>query len=152
MIKNLPFILLILINFNQGFCQIDSIKVTPTKDNSIFSEGHNLSDGAGLLIYAGRINNSTTVQVRRTLIKFDVSAIPFNAQIQSVKLISKTLKAVGNNITPHYFTLHELLSNWREGTSSGLGNSSPVSIDDATRQNTFYPSSNWIISGKIYRD
>jgi hypothetical protein len=145
--KNILIILFFLINFNQCFCQIDSLKVTPTKDNSIFSEGNNLSDGAGLFFYVGRTNNSAAVQVRRALIRFDVSSVPANAQIQSVKLTLTTLKAAGNNTTPHNFTLHKLLNNWGEGTSSGLGNGSPATTKDATWQNTFYPSSNWIING-----
>lgn len=140
-------IFVFFINCNQAFCQIDSIKVTPTKDNSIFSEGNNLSDGAGLFIYAGRTNNSAAVQVRRALMKFDVSSVPSNAQIQSVKLTLTTLKSAGNSTTPHNFTLHKSLSNWGEGTSSGLGNGSPATTNDATWQNTFYPSLNWTTNG-----
>ena len=134
-------------NFNQIFCQIDSVKFYPTKDNSIFSEGNDLSDGAGLSIYAGSTNNSSVVQVRRALIKFDVSSIPANSQIQSVKLTLTTLKSAGNSTTPHNFTLYKSLSNWREGSSSGLGNGSPATTNDATWQNTFYPSLNWTING-----
>jgi hypothetical protein len=144
------FFLLFLINFNQSFCQIDSIKLTPTKDNSIFSEGNNLSDGAGLFIYAGRTNNSSAVQVRRALIKFDVSSVPSNAQIQSVKLTLTTLKSAGSLPTPHNFTLHKLLSNWGEGTSNGNGAGASATTNDATWQNTFYPSSNWITNGGYY--
>ena len=145
--RNILVIFVIIFNLNQSFCQIDSIKVTPTKDNSIFSEGNNLSDGAGLFVYAGRTNNSATVQVRRALTRFDVSTVPANAQIQAVKLTFTTLKSAGNSTAPHNFTLHKLLSNWGEGTSSGLGNGSPATVNDATWQNTFYPSSNWITNG-----
>ena len=134
-------------NLNQSFCQIDSVKFYPTKDNSIFSEGNDLSDGAGLSIYAGRTNNASVAQVRRALIKFDVSSIPANLQIQSVKLTMTTLKSVGNSNTPHNFTLHKSLSDWGEGSSSGLGNGSPATTNDATWQNTFYPSLNWTING-----
>ena len=145
--KNILTIFVFFINFNQCFCQIDSIKVTPSKDNSIFSEGNNLSDGAGLFIYAGRTNNSASVQVRRALIRFDVSSVPANAQVQAVKLTLTTLKSAGNSTTPHSFTLHKLLNNWGEGTSSGLGNGSPATPNDVTWQNTFYPSSNWTTNG-----
>ncbi len=145
--KNILVIFVIIFNLNKSFCQIDSIKVIPTKDNSIFSEGNNLSDGAGLFVYAGRTNNSAAVQVRRALIRFDVSTVPANAQIQAVKLTFTTLKSAGNSTTPHNFTLHKLLSNWGEGTSNGSGNGSPATVNDATWQNTFYPSSNWITNG-----
>lgn len=145
--KFLVVIFVILINSNQSFCQLDSMKFTPTKDNSLFSEGNNLSDGAGLFIYVGRTNNSSEVQVRRGLMRFDVSIIPINAHIQSVKLTLITLKSVGNSTVPHNFTLHKLVSNWGEGTSNGNGAGSPASINDATRQNTFYPSSNWNTNG-----
>ena len=140
-------IFILFVNFNLCFCQIDSIKFIPTKDNSIFSEGNNLSDGSGLFMYVGRTNNTSVVQVRRALIRFDVSTVPVNAQIQSVKLTLTTLKAAGNSITPHNFTLHKLLSNWGEGTSNGNGSGAAATINDATWQNTFYPASNWVISG-----
>jgi hypothetical protein len=145
--KNILFILVFFINFNQSFCQIDSVKITPTKDNSIFSEGNNLSDGAGLFIYVGRTNNSAAVQVRRALIRFDVSSVPINAQIQSVKLTLTTLKAAGSTPTPHNFTLHKSLSNWGEGTSNGNGAGAIATTNDATWQNTFYPSLNWTTNG-----
>lgn len=145
--KNIVLAFLFFINFNQSYCQIDSIKFTPTKDNSIFSEGNNLSDGAGLSIYAGRTNNSTSVQVRRALLRFDVSSVPANAQIQSVKVTLTTLMSAGNSTTPHNFTLHKLLNNWGEGTSSGRGSGSPATTNDATWQNTFYPSLNWTTNG-----
>ena len=145
--RTVLIIFIVIVNFNHSFSQIDSIKVTPTKDNSIFSEGNNLSDGAGLFLYAGRTNNSAAVQVRRALLRFDVSSIPLNAQIQSVKLTLTTLKSAGNSTTPHNFTLHKLLNNWGEGTSNGLGNGSPATVNDATWQNTFYPSFNWTTSG-----
>jgi hypothetical protein len=145
--KNLLILFLFFINLNQNFCQIDSVVVMPTKDNSIFSEGNNLSDGAGLFLYVGRTNNSAAVQVRRALIRFDVSGVPANAQIQSVKLTLTTLKAAGNNTTPHNFTLHKLLTNWGEGTSNGNGAGAAATPNDATWQNNFYPSSNWITNG-----
>jgi hypothetical protein len=136
-----------IINLSQSFSQIDSLKLTPTKDNSIFSEDNTLSDGAGYFIYVGRTNNSSTVQVRRALMRFDVSSVPANAQIISVKLTLTTLKAAGNQTTPHNFTLHKVLSNWGEGTSSGLGSGSPATINDATWQKTFYPTTNWTTNG-----
>ena len=145
--KRITFIFLFIINFNQSFCQIDSVNVFPSKDNSIFSEGNNLSDGAGLFLYAGRTNNSAAVQVRRALIRFNVTSVPANSQIQSVKLTLTTLKSAGNTTTSHNFTLHKLLSNWGEGTSNGLGNGSPATTNDATWQNTFYPSLNWTTNG-----
>lgn len=106
-----------------------------------------MSDGAGLSIYAGRTNNASVAQVRRALIKFDVSSIPANSQIHSVKLTLTTLKSAGNSTTPHNFTCHKSLSDWGEGSLSGLGNGSPATTNDATWQNTFYPSLNWIING-----
>jgi hypothetical protein len=139
--------LVLIFNYNQGFCQIDSIKIFPTKDNSIFSESNNLSDGAGLFLYAGRTNNTSSPQVRRAMIRFDVSNVSANAQIQSVKLTLTTLKAAGNNTTPHNFTIHKLLSNWGEGTSIGNGSGATATANDATWQNTFYPASNWTTSG-----
>jgi hypothetical protein len=137
---------LLFINLSQCFSQIDSLQLIPTKDNSIFSESGALSDGKGLFLYAGRTNNSNPA-VRRALLRFDVSGVPANAQIQSVKLTLTTLKSAGSQTTPHDFTLHKVLTNWGEGTSLGSGAGATATTNDATWQNTFYPSSNWTTNG-----
>jgi hypothetical protein len=143
--RNIVLIFLSFINFNQSFSQIDSIQIIPSKDNSIFSESGSLSDGKGLELYAGRVFRGSNV--RRALLKFDLSSVPTNVQIQGVKLTLTTIKAADNQTTPHNFTLHKMLSNWGEGTSTGLGNGSPATTNDATWQNTFYPSANWTTNG-----
>jgi hypothetical protein len=143
----LNIIFLFFFTLNQSFAQLDSIQFIPSKDNTIFSESNFLSDGKGLSIYAGRTNNLTTPAVRRGLLKFDLASVPVNVQIQSVKLTLTTTQSANNTLTPHNFALHKVLSNWGEGTSSGRGGGAAATTNDATWQNTFYPSSNWATSG-----
>jgi hypothetical protein len=138
-------VFLFFIVLNESFAQIDSIQFIPSKDNTIFSESGSLSDGKGLQLYVGRVQRRS--DVRRALLKFDLVGIPANVQIQSVKLTLATYLSANNTFAPHNFTLHKVLSNWGEGTSMGNGSGSPATTNDATWQNTFYPSSNWITAG-----
>jgi hypothetical protein len=104
-----------------------------------------LSDGKGLQLYVGRVFRRS--DVRRALLKFDLVGILANVQIQSVKLTLATYLSANNTFAPHNFTIHKVLSNWGEGTSIGNGSGAPATTNDATWQNSFYPSSNWTTGG-----
>jgi hypothetical protein len=144
--KKILIYFLFLMILNESFGQIDSIKIIPSKDNTIFSESNALSDGKGPSLYAGRINNSTNA-VRRALLKFDLSSVPANVQIQSVKLTLTVIQSANSTLTPHNFTLHKVLSNWGEGSSIGRGTGAAATTGDATWQYTFYSTTNWTTNG-----
>ena len=68
------------------------VTLTPTADNTIFSESQDISNGAGQFLFAGTLNQGP---IRRALLKFDVaSAIPPGAHIDSASLqlhVSRTI-------------------------------------------------------------
>ena len=97
------FLCLPLIVFSQTF----TVDITPEKDNSMFSEGNNLSNGAGSNLFSGRTEGRSGTDLRRALIKFNVSGIPANAQIDSVILRMPVMKAANNTTATHNFSLHK---------------------------------------------
>jgi hypothetical protein len=127
--------------------QLDSMSFTSVKDNSMFSESPTYSDGAGYNIYAGKTTGLVGSQIRRALLKFSLTNLPNNAQIQSVKLTMPVIQAAGNTTTPHNFSLHKLLKDWGEGTSTSRGQGSPATTNDATWNYNFYNSSTWTTAG-----
>ncbi len=127
--------------------QLDSMSFTPVKDNSMFSESPTYSDGAGYNLYAGKTTGRAASQIRRALLKFSLTNLPNNAQIQSVKLTMPVIQAAGNTTTPHNFSLHKLLKDWGEGTSTSSGQGSPATTNDATWSYNFYNSSTWTTAG-----
>ena len=144
--KKIAIFLYILLFFTQiGHAQLDSMSFTPVKDNSMFSESPTYSDGAGSNLYAGKTNG---IGMRRALIKFGLTGLPANAQIQSVRLKMSVINAsTPNKYITHNFSLHKLLKNWGEGTSNSTGSGSPATINDATWQYNLYSSSSWTTPG-----
>jgi hypothetical protein len=140
--KIIAFVLLISSQISHA--QLDSMSFTPVKDNSMFSEGANLSNGAGSNLFAGRTLISTS---RRALLKFNPIGLPANAQIQSVSLSMIVIQSSGNTTIPKSFSLHKLQKDWGEGTSMGSGQGATATTNDATWAYNFYSSSSWTNTG-----
>ncbi|AWV99273.1 hypothetical protein DJ013_14305 [Arcticibacterium luteifluviistationis] len=114
----------------------------------MFSENTALSNGAGNNIFAGRIQNG--MAFRRGLIKFDVSAVPSDAIIQSVVLDLYVFRSARSSTTPHNFDIHKVLNDWGEAGSSGNGSGAAAQTGDATWSQRLYPNTDWTASGGDY--
>jgi hypothetical protein len=123
----------------------DTVTLTSVKDNTIFSESGGLSDGAGSEMYSGRILNNGG-PLRRALLAFDVSSLPTDVVIDSVRLELSLTKSP--DFTPRPIRVYRVLADWGEGTSdSPLGAGAPAQPGDATWVNTFFPGSLWSAPG-----
>jgi hypothetical protein len=122
------------------YCQVINVDLIPSKDNSIFSESGSESSGKGLYIFAGRTYQNTK---RRGLLKFDLSTIPANAIIVDASLSIPVLRSANNTTAAHSFSIHKLTNDFGEGTSIGIGNGVPATLNDATWTQNFYTISNW---------
>lgn len=138
--KKLTF-LIFLISTKISFSQTFTVDFFPEKDNSMFSENNNFSDGAGLYLFAGKTGSNANFQLRRGLVKFNTSAIPTNAQISNATLQIPILRSPNNSSTPYNFAIHKVLQNWGEGTSLSLGNGAQAQGTDATWRYSLYNSS-----------
>ncbi|WP_394993472.1 DNRLRE domain-containing protein [Emticicia sp.] len=149
--KNL---LLFIICF--GLLPLNSISQTftvdffPEKDNSIFSENINNSNGAGTNLFSGRTQGTAGTEIRRALVKFNITSLPANAQIESATLQIAVTNSANSTTDSHNFSIHKVINNWGEGASIGLGKGSPAQINDATWLHSFYNYSNWISAGGDY--
>jgi len=120
-----------------------TVNITPTKDNSIYSESGTISNGLGKL-YSGRTN---TGNLRRALLSFDIAAnVPAGAIITNVTL-SLDQDNAGPGATNDNYDLHPLTTEWGEGTSSGTGTGAPAVSPDATWDDAMFGSSAWISPG-----
>src|SRR5262249_18552537 len=107
------------------------------RDNSIFSESPNNSDGASYDLFTGRTNQSGGA-FRRSLIAFDLSALPSGAVISSVSLQMVMSGGAPSGLGPGGshpqgytgpldISLERVLANWGAGSSgAGLGNGGSV--------------------------
>lgn len=118
------------------------VNLNAEKDNSMYSESGDLSNGMGDFLFAGRTQQGNN---RRGLIKFDLSSIPAGSTINGV-----TLEMTGSAGGPNNVNLHRLVADWGEGNSDapgaeGMG--TQALPGDATWINTFYNTAIWLTSG-----
>ncbi len=114
-------------------------------DTSIFSENEN-SGGGTDGVFAGTNGQFRT---RRSLLRFDLSAIPPGSTINSVSL-NLTVMMSGETFGDIDYTLHRMNVDWGEGTVVGLsegGFGATADPGDATWQSNFHTVSAWSSAG-----
>ena len=143
--KKILLISLLIISSKISQAQIDSMSFVPVKDNTIYSESPNNSNGLGFFLFAGRTEGINNTENRRALLKFDLTNLPANAQIQSVRLSLAVTRAFLFLNATYNFSLHNVLKNWGEGTSSSSpgGKGVPATTNDATWAYNLFNSSSW---------
>jgi hypothetical protein len=123
----------------------ESVTLVASKDNSIFQNDSNFSNGGGAGIFSGNSGGMQGSTIRRGLLEFNIAAgVPAGAVITDVNLTLHLGQASGpsGNQT---IELHRLTADWGEGTAgspprgiSGTGTGSPASPEDATWSNRFF--------------
>ena len=119
--------------------------LTPVQDNTLYESatGH-LSNGAGEWCFAGRTNQGF---IRRALLRFDVSAIPLGATVESASL--KLTHTLGQP-NAAAISLHRVLAGWGEGSSDAPNNEgfgADATPGDATWLHTAFDASLWSAPG-----
>lgn len=122
----------------------DTVVISATKDNTIYSESGALSDGQGLHLFAGKTSSSNE---RRALIQFDVSSIPAGSTITSVTL---TLRLDKTQPVSFAVALSPVAADWGEAgslASGEEGGGGSAATNDATWTDRFYPATAWTTPG-----
>jgi hypothetical protein len=123
----------------------EMVGLTPSLDNSIYSENGSNSNGLGAL-FSGR-NSQATPGIRRALLQFDIAgSIPAGSIIHSVSLGIYQLKHAANS-TIETFELRPILSAWGQGTSTGGGSGGAATAGDATWTHRLFSSDLWMMPG-----
>jgi hypothetical protein len=126
--------------------QAASVVLTPSRDNSMYSEGAN-SNGAGQHLFSGTTSFGGR---RRALLAFDVAgSLPAGATIESAALqLHISLSPPG--ATSHAVSIHRLLADWGEGGADAEGNEgtgAPALPGDATWTDRIFPGTLWTTPG-----
>ncbi len=123
----------------------DETTINASRDNTIYAESGNESNGAGERFFSGTNGQS---QNRRALIRFDVAAsVPAGSTVTAVEM---TLYMSRTNGGAYDISLHELTADWGEGTSNapnGDGSGAPATTGDATWTKRFHPGTFWASNG-----
>src|SRR5690349_6510148 len=95
--------------------QADQKTITPSKDNTLYQDLNGaLSNGSGDGMFAGRVGFGGGGAIRRGLLAFDLSVIPYGSTITAVTL---QLTCTQTNSGTMTHTLHRALADWGEGAS-----------------------------------
>ena len=125
----------------------DVAVLTPSADNTVYSEANFLSNGAGDYVFAGKNGGGLP---RRALLKFDLWRIPPGSTINSVSLRMYMSRARGGNATVN---LHRLTADWGEANSdadSNEGGGGGAMPGDATWGHQFFDNDFWATPGGDY--
>jgi hypothetical protein len=126
-----------------------TLVLLPSADATVYEESTATAataNGSGEFLLAGR-NNQAANSRRRSLLRFDLSALPAGATITSVSL-QLHLSTVSTADTP--LSLHRVLTHWSEGPTDPAGNESaglPASTGDVTWSSAHHPDSTWFSAG-----
>ncbi|MHC5024092.1 MAG: DNRLRE domain-containing protein [Planctomycetota bacterium] len=126
----------------------DVVSLQPVADNTLFSTDGATSNGAGPAVFSGRTGPGAGGIRQRGVLRFEVAgAVPAGATVTSVTLTLNLLSGGGPDVT-QTITLHRLLADWGEGSSSaGGGQGAPSTPGDATWLHTFFPDQFWLQPG-----
>lgn len=118
-----------------------------TGDTTIYDSNNEVfqnSNGGGASLFAGRIR---TGQLRRALVKFDLSSIPAGSQITAA---SFQMRAVQSNAASSNHSLHRITTDWQPGTVNATlnpGQGAPAQPGDATWIFSSFNTIRWTSSG-----
>ncbi|HEX2838276.1 MAG TPA: DNRLRE domain-containing protein [Phycisphaerales bacterium] len=123
-----------------------TVDLQASQDTTIFDiqDGQYLSNGAGQYMFAGR---NSQANVRRTLLRFDLSSVPTGSTINSVTLRLNMSRSRANNDPA---SLHRALAAWGEGTSNAAndeGRGATPTAGDATWIHRLYSTALWSSPG-----
>jgi hypothetical protein len=128
----------------------DMVELDASKDNSMYTgfASNTNASGAGPNLFVGRTALGFD---RRTLIAFDVSAIPAGSTINSATLSLVLDMSISGD---EDLTLHRVQQDWGEGTSvpdagggGGGGSGGAPTAGSSTWEHTFFPGSIWTTQG-----
>lgn len=110
----------IFVGVGLATCQADEITLEPSKDNTIYEDSNNLSNGSGIFLFSGATANRNNDRPRRALLEFDVSSLPAGATVTSASLEMTVTKIPFGQVT-NDFGLHRLTAEFGEGASDAPG-------------------------------
>ena len=117
-----------------------TITLTADRDNTLYETSFAgvRSNGKGPYVYSGKTGESAEFKLRRTLVHFDLSALPDAAVITQASLSLRLSLQVSQDYS---MSAHKVTASWGEGNSnagSQGGAGTTPSTNDATWHHRFY--------------
>lgn len=130
-----------------GGAGADTVELVAVADATLIEEPTGaLANGRGINFFAGRVGANAGQTRRRALLRFDMSAIPAGAVIQSAALtLSLTRSRFAGDLP---VTVHRVSASWNEGPSESAQGIGDASVDtDVTWLHRNKPALLWATPG-----
>ena len=130
----------------------DTLTLRPSADTTLIETAPNNNLGGQPFANSGTTQNFTK---NRALFRFDVSAIPTGAQVNSVSLVLEVTRQPVDGYAPADFGLHRMLVSWGEGVQTTAnpaspGQGTPAASGEATWLARFAQTGpNWAAAGGL---
>jgi len=148
-VPKMRYIMVVILLSLFGAANAETVFIPATQDNTLYQDPEGkLSNGKGDFLFSGRIEDGPS---RKSVIAFkDLSAIPYGAVVQTVKLHLQVSEVSGP--TTEIYLLR-ILENWGEGASNAPDQEymgAPAAPGDATWVHTFYDQQSWDYVGGVF--
>ncbi len=140
--KSVAIVFSFLIISTLLFSQI-VVDLPADRDNTMYEESVNESNGMGDFFFTGINDND---EIRRSLLRFDLSSIPSNAIVSNVQLTLFCSRSLGTFVV----NVHKLNNDWGEGNSHAPGQEgggAAAQAGDATWGFRFWNTDAWAVNG-----
>ncbi len=129
----------------------DVLQFAPDRDATLYEDvGGGVANGSGSHVFMGRTGPDADSSSRRALLRFDVSAIPADAVIDSAELSFGINQVPSVLPTGGTVSVHRVVADWGEGGSNAPGpegGGTAAQSQDATWQHRFYDTEFWTEPG-----
>jgi glucose/arabinose dehydrogenase len=146
-------LILLLLACFAGTAWAEQAQFLPDRDAALYEDTEgDLANGSGRYLFFGKVgtNPGGDELLRRSLLRFDLTAIPPEAVIEAVSLSFVINMVPQGNPPGGTATLHRMTADWGEGSSNAPGNEGQgisAELGDATWLHRNYPSSLWTTPG-----
>ncbi|MEY4387138.1 MAG: hypothetical protein RLY20_2421 [Verrucomicrobiota bacterium] len=130
-----------------GGIRAATLTLTASADASLMQVAPTNSNGGQTFFTAGTTQNGP---LTRGLVRFDLSALPTNAQITAASVVLTVVHVPAEPGATAPFSLHRMLKNWGEGTNVGVqnvGQGIPAQLGDATWTYANFNTNSWAAAG-----
>lgn len=130
------------------------LELPPVQDNTLYEDAEgDVSNGAGMGLFFGRVGGDGNELLRRALVKFDLSGIPANAVVNSVTVRFEINQVPQSSAAPGSASLQRVTKAWGEAGSNPIGPEGQGTLaqtGDATWLYTFFDTDTWGSAGGDY--
>ena len=139
---------LLITSWSICYAQSDFITIEASQDNTLYETDNPtpLSNGAGQQLFFGLTGVNAGNVLRRTVLSYDLTAIPTGTEILSAELrITVNMVPGSGQAIELTANLHRLTNNWGEGSSDAPGpegGGTTATLNDATWIHTFFDPAN----------